>query len=69
MENNEIPPRQKAYNIRFASHEMVRFKVELLAAGRLAKELSLYLINEIIKETEKKEYWNNVKHHLENYGK
>lgn len=69
MENNEITPGQKAYNIYFASCEMVRFKVESLAALRLSRELSLYLVDEILKETDKKDYWNEVKEHLNRYGK
>ena len=69
MENNEIMPGQKAYNIYFASHEMVRFKVEPLAAARLSRELSIYLADEILKETDKKDYWKEVKEHLNRYGK
>jgi hypothetical protein len=65
MENNQISPNQKAYNIKFAAWEMVRFKVEVLAAHRLSKELSLYLVNEILKETENQKYWNDVKESLE----
>jgi len=65
----EISPAQKAYNIQFASIEMLRFKVEPLAAKRLAKELSMYLINELLRESENKKYWSDVKEHLNNYGK
>lgn len=69
MENNEISPAQKAYNINFAVVEMLRFKIEPLAGIRLSKEISMYLINELIKESENKNYWHDVKEHLNNYGK
>jgi len=69
MENNEISPAQKAYNINFAVTEMLRFKIEPLVARRLSKEISMYLINELLRESDNKNYWNNVKENLNNYGK
>lgn len=69
MGNNIISPAQKAYNINFAVIEMLRFKIEPLVARRLTKEISMYLINELLRESENKNYWNDVKENLNNYGK